>query len=81
VYTDRGDFPEYPLLVAEMVRYLPCVYVSNEDLSAGRIGEAIAAVRHLRFPDPPRLDGADVVARRVLEALDAGPTTMAVTAR
>jgi len=78
VYTDRGDFPEYPLLVAEMVRYLPCVYVSNEDLSAGRIGEAIAAVRQLRFPDPPRLDGAEVVARRVLATLDAA---RAATAR
>ena len=32
VYTERGDFPEYPILVAEMQRYLPCAHVSNEDL-------------------------------------------------
>ena len=23
VYTDRGDFPEYPVMVAEMPRYVP----------------------------------------------------------
>ena len=36
VYTDRGDVPEYEILVAEMPRYLPVRYVPNDDLRAGR---------------------------------------------
>jgi L-arabinokinase len=67
VYTERGDFPEYPILVAEMARYLPSVHVSNEDLRAGRLEEPIRRVLEMPFPDPPRLDGAEVVAARLLE--------------
>ena len=67
VYTQRGDFPEYPILVAEMARYLPCAYVSNEELRAGRLGEAIQSVLGQAFPDPPPMDGARLAARRVLE--------------
>ena len=67
VYTDRGDFPEYAVLVAEMPRYVPAVHVSNDDLRTGRLGEAIRGVLGLPFPDPPRLDGAKVAACRLLE--------------
>ena len=67
VYTERGDFPEYPILVAEMKHYLPAVHASNDDVRAGRIGKAIRAVLDLTFPEAPRLDGAAVAARRILE--------------
>jgi hypothetical protein len=67
VYTDRGDFPEYPILVAEMARYLPCAYVSNADLLAGRLVAPIRAVLETAAPDPPDLSGASRVARRLLE--------------
>jgi L-arabinokinase len=66
VYTDRGDFPEYPILVREMSRYLPCAYVSNEQLLAGRIGEAIASVLDAPLPPAPDLTGAAVAAARLL---------------
>jgi hypothetical protein len=69
VYTERGDFPEYPILVAEMPRYLPAVHASNAEVRAGRLGEAIRAVLDQPFPDPPRLDGAAVAARRILDFL------------
>jgi L-arabinokinase len=69
VYTPRGDFPEYPIMVAEMPRYLPCVFASNEDVIGGRLGPALDAVRGLRFPDPPRTDGATVAAERLLGRL------------
>ena len=36
VYTDRGDFPEYPVMVAEMPRYLPAVFSSKR--TCGRAG-------------------------------------------
>jgi len=69
VYTDRGDFPEYPVLVAEMDRYLPAVHASNEDVREGRLGPALDAVVKAPFPEPPRTDGASVAARRILERL------------
>ena len=72
VYTDRGDFPEYDVLVAGMPRYLPVAFVSNGDLRGGRLGAALAAVRSLEFPASPRTDGAGVAASRVLAAIRAG---------
>jgi L-arabinokinase len=69
VYTDRGDFPEYPIMVAEMKRYLPCAFASNEDVTGGRLGPALDAARALPFPEPPRTDGAGVAADRVLSLL------------
>lgn len=67
VYTERGDFPEYEILVAGMKRWLPCAYVSNADLLAGRLREPIEAVLRAPLPEPPRLDGAPVAAKRLLE--------------
>lgn len=65
VYTDRGDFPEYPVMVAEMARYLPAVHVTNADLRSGRLTEAIQEALSLPVPAPPRWDGAEVIARRL----------------
>jgi len=67
VYTDRGDFPEYAILVAEMARYIPSAHVSNDDVRAGRLKGALETVLEAPLPLPPRLDGAEVAARRLLE--------------
>jgi L-arabinokinase len=67
VYTERGDFAEYPILVEGMSRLLPCVHVSNPDLLAGRLEEPVRRVLALPFPAEPDLGGADVAAARVLE--------------
>lgn len=72
VYTERGDFPEYPILVREMSRYLPCAYVSNADLLAGRLATPIRAVLGIAAPAPPDLTGAGRAARRVLELAQLG---------
>lgn len=69
VYTDRGDFPEYPIMVAEMPRYLPAVFASNEEIRQGRLGRALEAVQAIPFPAPSRTDGAAVVADRLLARL------------
>lgn len=69
LYTERGEFPEYPILVAEMTRYLPVFYVSNQDLTRGRLGPALAAVLAQPVPPAPRSDGAQVAARRLIELL------------
>lgn len=73
VYTERGDFPEYPIMVAEMVKHLACVHVGNEELRAGRIGDALRRVLALPIPAPPALDGAERAAERVLALLDQRP--------
>jgi hypothetical protein len=66
VYTDRGDFPEYPILVREMSRYLPCAYVGNEELLAGRVRDALTSVLGAPLPPAPDLSGASVAAARLL---------------
>jgi L-arabinokinase len=67
VYTERGDFAEYPILVEGMSRLVPSVHVSNEDLLAGRLGEPIRRALAMPFPDEPDMTGADVAARKLLE--------------
>lgn len=69
VYTERGDFPEYPVMVREMPRWLACVHIGNEDLRAGRIAGPVLRVLELPMPPPPDMGGAERAARRVLEAL------------
>jgi len=69
VYTDRGDFPEYPILVREMPRHLACTYVSREDLRTGRLADPIDRVLRLPLPETPDLGGANRAAARVLAAL------------
>ena len=74
LYTSRGRFVEYDVMVREMPRYLRCGFISNEDLYAGAWETALDAV--LAQPDPPerpRVDGAEVVARRVVAALSVSP--------
>jgi L-arabinokinase len=63
VYTPRGRFAEYPVLVREMPKYLRCTCLDNDALLAGRWREALDAV--IAAPPPPerpRTDGAGIVA-------------------
>jgi hypothetical protein len=69
VYTERGDFPEYPILVREMVRWLPAEHVSNDDLRAGRLDGPIRRVLARPVPPPPDLGGARRAALRLLSFL------------
>lgn len=66
IYTERGDFPEYGVLVAEMPRFLPVAFVSNQDLRRGALGPALEEVRSKPFPPEPDLAGAEVAARELL---------------
>jgi L-arabinokinase len=76
VYTERGDFPEYPILAREMPRWLPAVHIPNRDLAAGRLEAPLREVFALPFPEAPRLDGAEAAADRLLRLLDAtAPST------
>lgn len=66
VYTDRGDFPEYPVLVAEMPRWLACEHVPQAAVRAGEVGDAIRRVLARPRPPPPPLDGAARAAERIV---------------
>jgi L-arabinokinase len=79
VYTERGDFPEYPILVEGMSRHLPCVHVSNEDLRAGKLEEPLRRVLEIPFPEPAETSGAAVAAERLLAI--AGATARSAPAR
>jgi L-arabinokinase len=75
LYTSRGRFVEYDVFVAGMPRVLRCRFLPQDDLLAGRWADAIDAL--LTQPPPPerpRVDGADVAARRLLEFRDRGQT-------
>jgi L-arabinokinase len=63
LYTSRGDFREYDVLVREMPRYVRCGFIAPADLLAGRWRAGLEAVR--RLPAPPEsmaTNGAEVAA-------------------
>ena len=69
VYTDRGDFPEYPILVREMERWVASVYLPSAMVREGRVREAVHRALALDIPPPPDLCGADRAAERILQLL------------
>jgi L-arabinokinase len=71
LYTSRGRFVEYEVMVAEMPRFLRCAHIELEELRAGRWLEGLTHVRELPPPpERPRTDGADVVAGMIRERLE-----------
>ncbi|MEI7704265.1 MAG: hypothetical protein WCK73_06670 [Deltaproteobacteria bacterium] len=72
VYTERGDFPEYPVMVREMEPLLACEHVGNEELLAGRIVEPVRRVLLRPVPPVPDLGGAERAAKRLLALLGGG---------
>src|SRR4029077_21149832 len=67
LYTSRGRFIEYDLFVEEMPRVLRCRYLAQEDLLAGRWGDAIEALlAQPSAPTPPAIDGAAIAAREII---------------
>lgn len=66
VYTSRGRFVEYDVLVREMPRYLRCAYLDQASLFAGRWRAALDAAVNARPPaEKPPTNGADVVAEKI----------------
>jgi L-arabinokinase len=72
LYSSRGRFVEYDVMVAEMPRFLRCEYLDLDALLAGRWRDALERLR--RQPPPPekpRTDGAAVVAELIASRLGA----------
>jgi len=68
LYTSRGRFAEYDVLVREMPRYLRSRFISNDDLLSGRWTPHVTALlAQPPAPERPATDGADLAAARALE--------------
>jgi hypothetical protein len=70
LFTSRGNFAEYDVLVSEMPRYLRCRFIESEDLRAGAWREALDAL--MRMPEPPekpRTNGAATVAELIASVI------------
>jgi L-arabinokinase len=74
LYTSRGHFPEYDVLVEEMPKYLRTAFIGHDDLFAGKWEAALDKL--LAQPKPkkkPETNGAEVAADILLKALDKPP--------
>jgi L-arabinokinase len=68
LYTSRGDFREYQVLVDAMPAFLRCAFISHEDLFAGRwSGHLDGLLAQSDPPARPATDGADVAADMLQE--------------
>ncbi len=68
VYTSRGVFREYDVLVREMPRFLRCAFIDHDALFSGRWRAALS--RALARPSPasrPPTDGAAAAAARIVD--------------
>jgi UDP:flavonoid glycosyltransferase YjiC (YdhE family) len=71
LYTYRGPFPEYGILVGGMKRYLPTRFVSREDLKGGRFFPAVRELLQEEVPQNPfETCGAERAASRILEVVE-----------
>ena len=70
LYTSRGRFAEYDVMLAEMPRMLRCRYIPQEDLLAGRWRDGVEALLAQDEPlERPRVDGAAMAARAIQQLL------------
>jgi L-arabinokinase len=70
LYTSRGRFVEYDVLVTEMPRFLRARYIDHRDLLAGRWSAHLRALAAQAPPaEHPAVNGAEVAADRLLDMI------------
>jgi L-arabinokinase len=75
LYTDRGHFIEYDVLIHAMPAFLRSAYLPQPALFSGAWQDALdAVVAQPAPPTRPATDGAAVAAARVLDLLGERPT-------
>ena len=63
LYTSRGDFREYPVLVEAMPKYLRCAFIDHQDLFAGNWTPHLdRLLAQPAAPEKPATNGAEVAA-------------------
>jgi L-arabinokinase len=74
LYTSRGHFPEYDVLVEEMPKYVRSAFFSHDDLFNGKWETHLdKLLAHAKPKKKPETNGADVAAEILLKALDKPP--------
>ncbi len=74
LYTSRGHFPEYDVLVEEMPKYVRSAFFSHDDLFNGKWETHLdKLLAHSKPKKKPETNGADVAAEILLKALDKPP--------
>jgi len=74
LYTSRGHFPEYDILVEEMPKYVRNAFISQDDLFSGKWEPHIdKLLAQPKIKKKPETNGADVAAEILLKALDKPP--------
>jgi hypothetical protein len=68
IYSDRGEFPEYPILVEGIKAFLPSCYMPQEDLYFGEWQPYLERLERQPFiKTPMAINGAQVAGQRILE--------------
>ena len=62
LYTSRGRFPEYDVLVAGLPALTRAAFIDRDTLFAGRWEKHLERLLGMPRPDPPAVNGAQVVA-------------------
>jgi L-arabinokinase len=71
LYTDRGEFPEYPRLVEALGDCATSAYISQQELLGGNLAPHLSSLLDQAPHWPPTdLNGAQVAASEILEMLD-----------
>ena len=66
LYTSRGHFVEYDVMVEQMPRFIRCEYIELEALLAGRWQASLERLhRKAPAPEHPETNGAEVVAEMI----------------
>jgi hypothetical protein len=70
LYTSRGRFVEYDVLVNDMPRFLRAQFIEQQDLLSGNWAAALESLlRQPRPPEQPPLNGADVAAGEIVKRI------------
>jgi UDP:flavonoid glycosyltransferase YjiC (YdhE family) len=70
LYTSRGRWVEYDVMVAEMPRYLRAQFIERDDLLSGNWGPSLEKLLSQPAPpEKPALNGAEVVVDEILNFL------------
>ncbi len=68
IYSDRGDFAEYPYLVEGIEKYLRNTHLPSAQLYAGELRSGLEAIQNA--PEPPKTiesGGSEMVAKKLLQ--------------
>lgn len=49
LFTERGDFPEYPYLIQYLQEYFPAAYLSHDEIYRFQFSDALASLRQQSF--------------------------------